>query len=520
MNLFTKVLNDCLQEPKTTEKIKLLSTYFKKENKKNLPLAFHLLIGENFGRFCSGKLLREWCAECVNLPIWIIDESYEALGDNSETISLCFANKKEKTNWELHKLCGEMLKLKKEPIPIKKEWILSKWNDLSAENIYSFNKLMGGGIRIGASKKNVLKALSEVVTIDVPVLEQRLLNNWEPTNEKFMQLISKDNNQGQGLSPYPFFLASPITSPIAETISTISEWIIEPKWDGIRAQLVHRKEGTALWSRGNDLISEQFPDILNVANLLPYGVYDGEILAWKENKPLPFYELQKRLNRKKIAPKLLKDTPCIMKLYDCIEINGEDIRSNPLKDRRTYINHLTYPFLHSTELNLQNLEALTTYVQAARKNNIEGVIIKRKNSTYQAGRVRGDWWKLKVNPLHLDVVIMYAQKGKGIRSGLYSDYTFGVWEKDSLVPIGKAYSGLTNEEIKQVNQIIKKNLTDKFGPVRGVKPCIMLEVAFDDIHPSPRHKSGIALRFPRIQRLRLDKPITEANTLEDAQKLC
>ena len=332
--------------------------------------------------------------------------------------------------------------------------------------------MLGGGIRIGASKKNVLKALSQVVDIDANTLEHRLLGTWEPTEDCFQALINPEDDSSPGIRPYPFFLASPIAHPLSETLTSMSDWIIEPKWDGIRAQLVHRSDGIALWSRGNDLISNQFPEIMAAADSLPYGVYDGEILAWKDHAPLPFFELQKRLNRKQVSSKLQSDSPCVMKLYDCIEHKGNDVRQLDILKRRQFLTNLK-PILLSEPLSIRSINELDTYIETAREQHIEGVIIKRKSSAYQSGRIRGDWWKLKVDPLFLDVVIMYAQKGKGIRSGLFTDYTFGVWDGDDLVPIGKAYSGLTNDEIKQVNQLIKQHLTDKFGPVRGVSPCVV-----------------------------------------------
>ncbi len=520
MNLFSTALNECLQEPKTNEKIRILADYFQQESKENRPIALHLLMGENFGRFCSGKLLREWCAQVTQLSQWLIDESYEALGDNSETIALCFGHKLAKKTWSLHALCEAMLDLKSSDIDQKKAWVIRCWDDLSAEHIYVFNKLLGGGIRIGASKKNVLKALGQAFQMDVAVLDQRLLGRWEPTITMFDALINPDDQFGKGVAPYPFFLASPLPDSPPSVIASLSDWQVEPKWDGIRAQLVHRDVGTALWSRGNDLISDQFPDILSGVSPLPFGVYDGEILAWDKDQPRPFFHLQKRLNRKSVSKKMLAQTPCIMKLYDCLEYEGVDIREQSLLMRRQRLTSLSAPFYLSERLRFNSLSELDTYIANAREQLVEGVIIKRLNSMYQSGRVRGDWWKLKVDPLTLDVVIMYAQKGRGIRSGLFTDYTFGVWDGDGLVPIGKAYSGLTNDEIKSVHTILKTHLTDKFGPVRGVEPCIVIEVAFDDIQPSTRHKSGLALRFPRIHRLRLDKPVNEANTLKDALDLC
>tara|TARA_B100001989_G_C24528999_1_gene460436 strand:+ start:110 stop:1678 length:1569 start_codon:yes stop_codon:yes gene_type:complete len=520
MKLFSQLIINCINEPKTLKKIQLIERYLQDETKKNIPIAFHLLIGEHFGRFCSGTLLRQWCSQLLNYPQWLIDESYQHLGDNSETIALCFSNKSTSKTIPLHQLYTQMVALKKAPLDEKKNWVISCWQQLSSDNIYTFNKLLGGGLRIGASKKNVIKALSNIYNIHCDILQQRIISQWEPTAKSYNHLIDASSTLENHSCPFPFYLASPVDKPLPEQFEQLSDWFIEPKWDGIRAQLIHQPTQTALWSRGNELISLQFPELIKAAHKLPYGIYDGEILAWINNTPLPFYDLQKRLNRKTITQKLLNLIPCVMIFYDCLKLNQQDIRNQPLQQRRKHICNVSYPFLTSQTLTLTTYKDITTFVAQARQKNIEGVMIKQKNSTYKIGRKRGDWWKLKVNPLTLDTVIMYAQQGKGIRSGLYTDYTFGVWNNTKLVPIGKAYSGLTNEEIKTINKIIKQNLTDKFGPVRAVKPCIVLEIAFDAIHPSSRHKSGLALRFPRIARLRLDKPIDQANTLKDAQQLC
>ncbi|MEK9726996.1 MAG: cisplatin damage response ATP-dependent DNA ligase [Candidatus Margulisiibacteriota bacterium] len=520
MKLFSMALNACLQETKTNLKIKILSDYFKVESNANRVIAFHLLMGESFGRFCLGKWLRLWCADVNGLPEWLINESYESLGDNSETISLCFGQKLDSVIWELSDLCSQMLALKSAPIDQKRDWVVARWQELSTDHIYVFNKLLGGGIRIGASKKTVLKALGHAFDMDPQILEQRLLGRWEPTCDAFNALIDPNDELGQGVSPFPFYLASPLPGHVSDMVTDFQDWQVEPKWDGIRAQLVHRVEGVALWSRGNDLITDQFPEIIEGVSQLPYGVYDGEILAWQNNAPLSFFHLQKRLNRKTISQKLLKDTPCVMLLYDCLESNAQDLREEPLRIRVSKLTHLPPPFYQSKALPIHDTVSLKKYIENARNAMVEGVIIKRLDSAYLSGRVRGHWWKLKVAPLTLDVVIMYVQKGRGIRSGLFTDYTFGVWDGDTLVPIGKAYSGLTNNEIREINGILKGHLTDRFGPVRGVAPCVVLEVAFDDIQPSSRHKSGLALRFPRIHRLRLDKPVSEANTLADARLLC
>ena len=345
------------------------------------------------------------------------------------------------------------------------------------------------------------------------------MGKWEPNQESFEKLINKDTDLSHSAQPYPFYLASALDQEIDSLITSFDDWVIESKWDGIRAQLVKRGSICELWSRGNDLITTSYPDIIAKAESLPDGVYDGELLAWKQGKPLSFNSLQKRLQRKKVSTTLLTDCPCTLMLYDVLEFEGRDIRKTPLSKRKTILHSLSTEFQISEILYFKSHSEITDFVNSARSRLIEGVMIKHTQSHYKSGRVKGDWWKYKVAPLTLDLVVMYAQKGRGIRTGLYTDYTFGIWDGDTLVPITKAYSGLTNEEIKEVDAIIKKNVTEKFGPVRGVTPTIVMEIAFEGIHESSRHKSGLALRFPRIKRLRRDKKIEEANTLDDAKAL-
>lgn len=560
MKALVTVIHECLNQVKTTEKIDSIEVYLAQETKENLPYGLHFLMGKNLGRFCSGKLLRTWAAESAGLPLWLVEETYDYVGDSSETVAAVLAQKEEtdaqlfklpkdldiprvsnsarldgsdldsdshtKKQFishfpnDLHAICQVIQDLKKAPEESKKAWVLSMWQVLSPEEMYVFNKLLGGGLRIGATQKNVLKALSQTVGISTEVLEHRLMGDWQPSDEKYQALIDPNTNFSDSVQPFPFYLASAIEPDFELKNPNLADWMIEDKWDGIRAQLVKRGSKMALWSRGNDLISESFPDVLDAAQALPDGVYDGELLVIKAGQVMPFNDLQKRLQRKKVSAKVLAENPASLMLYDLLELHGEDLRQQPLQQRKEKLQAAAEGvFALSEHKVFDSFKAVKDYVQSARDHRVEGVMLKHINSVYQVGRVKGAWWKFKTQPFCMDLVVIYVQKGRGVRSGLYTDYTFGAWHEGVLVPVAKAYSGLTQTEIKEVNQLLKHTLKEKFGPVRAVEPSIVMEIAFEGIQASSRHKSGIALRFPRIQRLRLDKPIDEANSLADLRGL-
>lgn len=593
MQALVAVIHECLNLVKTSEKIECIASYLVQESKENIAYGLHVLMGKNFGRFCSGKLLRTWCAEISGYPLWLLEETYDYVGDSSETIASVLAQLKPKNelvldkkcccntyfsqdserptaglinqlsnhsnnhlnnhvvlplatqnasanlqdhsgvdysdtkkvlaqhvSQELHNICYTIQALKKAPEETKKAWVLAMWQQLNLQEIYVFNKLLGGGLRIGATQKNVLKALSSTVNLPTEVLEHRLMGDWQATQQHYQALINPNTNFKDSVQPYPFYLASAIEADFELKHPHLADWIIEDKWDGIRAQLVKRGNKIVLWSRGNDLISDSFPEVLQVASALPEGVYDGELLVMKEGQVKPFNKLQKRLQRKKLTNKILEENPVTLMLYDLLELNFVDLRRQPLQLRKQKLKSAAQGiFPLSEHKGFEHFQDVKKYVEAARIYNVEGVMIKHIDSVYQVGRVKGAWWKFKTDPFTMDLVVMYVQKGRGIRSGLYTDYTFGAWHEGVLVPVAKAYSGLTQAEIKEVNQLLKKTLKEKFGPVRAVSPSIVMEIAFEGIQLSSRHKSGIALRFPRIQRLRLDKPIEEANSLADLKSL-
>jgi len=302
--------------------------------------------------------------------------------------------------------------------------------------------------------------------------------------------------------------------------------VVEWKWDGIRAQLIRRTGRTFLWSGGDELLSGRFPEVEEAAALLPEGtVIDGELLPWTGGAPLPFAQMQRRIGRKALGRKILSEVPVVLVAYDLLEERGDDLRALPFAERRARLAVLLAATPSAGRLMLSPAVAVQSWPDVerararARESGAEGLMLKRRNSAYGAGRRRGDWWKWKVEPHSVDAVLIYAQPGSGRRAGLYTDYTFGIWDGDRLVPFAKAYTGLTDDEIRQVDAFIRRHTIEKFGPVRTVKPELVFELAFEGIQRSSRHKSGIAVRFPRMARWRTDKRPEEADTLATVQAL-
>jgi DNA ligase-1 len=350
------------------------------------------------------------------------------------------------------------------------------------------------------------------------------MGSWEPTPQFYTSLIAPDRGDADVSRPYPFFLAHPLEGE-PQLLGPIEEWHAEWKWDGIRAQVIRRGGQSFVWSRGEELVTDRYPELAALAAALPNGtVLDGEILPWKQGTVLPFSNLQKRIGRKTLSKKLLEEVPVVLMAYDLIEADARDIREQPLAERRSRLEELATrlterPFVLSPRLAAETWESLTIERRQSRDRGVEGMMLKRRSSPYRVGRVRGDWWKWKVEPFAIDAVLIYAQPGHGKRSGLFTDYTFGVWESGTLVPFAKAYSGLTDIEIRQVDQFIRANTVERFGPVRTVKPEMVFEIGFEGIQSSPRHKSGVAVRFPRMLRWRTDKKPEEADTLERVKAL-
>ncbi|HEU4600671.1 MAG TPA: ATP-dependent DNA ligase, partial [Steroidobacteraceae bacterium] len=387
---------------------------------------------------------------------------------------------------------------------------------------FLLNKLLTGELRVGVSSGLVERALAEFTGHTRSVIAHRLMGSWQPTAEFWSFLVGDSDDAGDRSRPYPFYLASPLENA-PESLGSSDQWLIEWKWDGIRAQVLRRPGGVHIWSRGEELITERFPEIVQYAQRLPMDtVIDGEIVAWRDGQVRPFGELQQRIGRKKLSPKILSDTPAHLIAYDLLEEQGEDIRALPLSERRTRLERLLAdrPWAEvSARVEARGWDELNELRASSRSRSVEGLMLKRWDSAYGSGRQRSVWWKWKIEPYSFDGVLVYAQPGHGRRANLLTDYTFAVRDGENLVAVAKAYSGLTDREIVSVDRWIRQNTVERFGPVRSVKPELVFEIAFDAINESSRHKSGIAVRFPRIARWRTDKPATEADTIDTLRAL-
>jgi DNA ligase-1 len=509
----------------TTEKIGALMEYFSSAPPDDAAWAVYFLSGRRPKRLIGSRKLAAWAGEDAGLPDWLFEESYQQVGDLAETITLVLPDSPTSSEMSLADWVDRLLRLRGEDDDVQRMVLVDAWHELGRAERLVWNKLITGSFRVGASQQLVVRALARLTGVEEEVIAHRLMGSWEPTREFFQQLIAPDTRDADVSRPYPFFLAYPLEENPSE-LGDAREWVVEWKWDGIRAQLIRRSGRTFLWSRGEELLAGRFPEVEEAGSLLPDGtVLDGELLAWVDGKPLPFAQLQRRIGRKSLGRQILDEIPTVLIAYDLLELRGTDIRTLCLSERRSRLGSLleTVPsgerLLLSPEVELTDWDALTGLRRSAREVGAEGVMLKRRSSAYGVGRRRGDWWKWKVDPLSVDAVLIYAQPGSGKRAGLFTDYTFGVWDGDHLVPLAKAYTGLTDAEIRQVDRFVRRNTLEKFGPVRTVKPELVFELHFEGIQPSSRHKSGIAVRFPRMARWRTDKKAEDADTIETVRGL-
>jgi ATP-dependent DNA ligase len=504
----------------TNEKVDALAEYFRNAPPGDAAWAVHFLIGRRPKRLVTSRNLRTWAMDESGIPEWLFQESYEQVGDLAETITLLLPHGRRSSELPLaHWVERRLLRLRGEGEDVQREVMVEAWRELDRRQRLVWNKLITGSFRVGASQKLVIRALARVTGLGEGVVAHRLMGAWDPAPEFFERLVAPDTRDADVSRPYPFFLAHPLEGEPDE-LGDRSEWIVEWKWDGIRAQLIRRGGRTFLWSRGEELLSGRFPEVEALGALLPEGTaIDGELLPWAEGRPLPFSQLQRRIGRKNLGRELMDQVPVALVAYDLLEHAGSDIRPLPLSERRRRLAILVNS-LPGDAISLSPAIGGSDWASAAevrlgaRDIGAEGVMLKRLSSHYGVGRRRGDWWKWKVAPLAVDAVLIYAQPGSGKRAGLFTDYTFGIWEGDHLVPFAKAYSGLTDDEIRRVDRFVRRNTLEKFGPVRTVKPELVFELHFEGIQPSSRHKSGIAVRFPRMARWRTDKKAAEADTIE------
>ena len=532
MKNFASLIKTLDSTTKTNTKVAALAEYFAKASDTDKVWTIAILSHRRPPRPVNTTLLRQWASELSNIPLWLFEESYHIVGDLAETIALVIPSNPLQTDKSLTEFLEEMILLKKKSEEEKKEYLYNNWKALDYYERFVFTKLITGGFRIGVSQKLMTKALSKATEINEDILAYKLMGNWDPKTITFQELILEENENDYLSKPYPFYLAYAIENEVHD-LGDVQEWSAEHKWDGIRSQTIFRNDELFVWSRGEELVTDKYPELEKLVGIIPNGtVIDAEILPYANNIIGTFNDLQTRIGRKTVSKALLKKTPVILKAYDILEWEGNDIRHLPFIERRELLEKLfqtisvieNLPFQISETIHFNSWEEVAKERERAREMHSEGLMLKRKDSPYLVGRKKGDWWKWKVDPLTIDAVLTYAMRGHGRRSNLFTDYTFALWNTNEkgekeLVTFAKAYSGLTDAEFRKVDAWIKKNTLERFGPVRSVTPHHVFEIAFEGIALSKRHKSGIATRFPRIIRWRHDKKIEDANTIEDLKSL-
>ncbi|RKR38967.1 ATP-dependent DNA ligase [Paraburkholderia sp. BL17N1] len=530
----------------THDKLEALTSYFAVAEPEDAAWASYFLAGGKPRQSVPTRLLTEIARERAGLPAWLFEESYHAVGDLAETIAHILPPAQRSSELGLTQWIEQRVLTLRGVAPEElRTRLISYWDELDWGGRFLLTKLIGGGFRVGVARQLVVRALAEVAGVDHKRIAQRMVgwtdSQQKPDAARYLRLIAPEatgdemqpgeHQQESDLGlPYPFFLAHPLQADPA-TLGDPSQWQIEWKWDGIRAQLVKRGGRVWLWSRGEDLITDRFPEVAALGDALPDGfVVDGEILAWEPGAiaPLPFARLQPRIARKTLTKKILADSPATLLAYDLLEANGRDLRMTPLVERRAQLEALAVSIEGTLAHDLLRVsplvraadwQALAALRDESRSRGVEGLMVKQRESMYGVGRTKasGTWWKWKIDPYAVDAVLLYAQRGHGRRASLYTDFTFAVWDEANgvrtLVPFAKAYSGLTDEEMRQVDAIVRKTTIEKFGPVRSVTPTLVFEIGFEGIQASPRHKSGVAVRFPRMLRWRTDKHIDDADTL-------
>ncbi len=518
MKAFAELYSALDRTTKTNEKVAALKRYLAAARPEDAAWAVSFLLGRRPKRLFESRKLAQWATEEAGVPEWLFSESYHAVGDFAETIALLLPPAATSSPLPLHYWVEErLLPMRSADDDTRRLWLVEAWREMDESQRFAWNKLLTGEFRVGVSQNLVVRAVAETSGIAPEAMAHRLMGEWQPTPEFWRQLISPDTRDTDASRPYPFCLAHPLEGE-PEALGEPAAWQIEWKWDGIRAQLIRRQWKTWLWSRGEELITDRFPELDALGALLPEGtVIDGEVLPWKDGAPLPFAQMQRRIGRKVLGAKILAEVPVVLVAYDLLEHNGADVREQPLEARRALLESAAPPagaMVLSPVVRGADWDELRALREQSRERKVEGFMLKRLGSPYRVGRKRGDWWKWKIDPYSVDCVLIYAQPGSGRRASLFTDYTFGVWDEGKLVPFAKAYSGLSDEEIREVDAWVRRNTIETFGPVHAVKPELVFELAFEGIQRSPRHRAGIAVRFPRMARWRHDKKAEEADSIE------
>jgi DNA ligase-1 len=522
---FSELIQQLETSNKTNDKIAALVDYFSNADDRDKTYVIAMFTGKKPKRPVNTALLRTWGTELSGIPPWLFQESYSSVGDLSETIALVLPPPGQVTDRKLHEWITDLAALNGKTDEEKKAFILNAWNSLDTPQRFIFNKLISGNFRIGVSHKMLVNALAKQSDTNSNKIMHSIMGKWQPEETTYEALIEGAHVNTDNSWPYPFCLAYALEMQ-PEELGAESDWQAEWKWDGIRGQIVKRNGELFIWSRGEELVTDQFPELHFLKDELEDGtVLDGEILSIKDGNVQVFSILQQRLNRKTINKSQLNDAPVGFYIYDLLEYQTQDIREKTMAERRALLEDIVSALqtkdvaLLSPVIEFNTWDELAETRQRSRDMNSEGIMLKRLDSLYHSGRKRGDWWKWKINPYTVDTVLIYAQKGSGRRANFYTDYTFAVRDGEKLITVAKAYSGLTDKEIKEVDAFVKRNAVEKFGPVRTVKPELVFEIAFEGIAESKRHKAGLALRFPRILRWRKDKKAEEINTLEDLRQL-
>jgi len=538
MRRFAELFESLDRTTSTNDKVAAMAAFFRDAPKRDAAWVLFILTGRKLKRLLSARAVAGWVQEELGIPNWLFRESYSGVGDLAETIALILdqadAPASESTDVPLNEWINDRILLLKSLDPPEQRAAVMGWlRGLNRAERFLLVKLLTGEMRVGVSQTLVAKALAQIAGVPQATMAHRLAGNWSPDEALIARLLSGADARDDASRPYPLFLASPIEELAADgkesgsprELGDVKEWQLEWKWDGIRAQLLRRGGETYIWSRGDELITQRFPELVEFAARLPAGtVLDGEILTWKDGKPLGFATLQTRIGRISLSRKILADAPTAFIAYDLLEFEGTDIRQQPLKERRALLEAVVGK-VRSAKLIVSEVLAATSWDDAAalratsRGRTVEGIMVKRLASPYQSGRVRGDWWKWKIDPLTFDGVLVYAEPGHGRRANLLTDYTFAVWDNAQLVPVARAYSGLNDEEIAELDKWIRQHSSSRHGPVRTVEPLRVFELAFEGIAFSQRHRGGIATRFPRILRERTDKQAKDADTLKRLKAL-
>jgi DNA ligase-1 len=538
---FAQLFDDIDRTTSTNAKVLAMSRYFGEAPPADAAWAVFFLTGRRLKRLVPYVAIHDWALSATNLPSWLLAECYSVVGDGAETAALVLdqlpqtPRLPDAADAAAHTVeADERLSLarwvEERIIPLRgmdadtqRERVTTWWTPLDRLQRFVLLKMITGELRVGVSQTLVVRALAQASGLPIATVAARLMGDWSPSAEWFASLLTLEATDVDQSRPYPFFLAAPLEED-PSTLGELTDWVLEWKWDGIRAQLVRRGGAIHLWSRGEELITERFPEVTAAATHLPDGtVLDGEILAFRDDRPLPFSSLQQRIGRQKQVAQMARSVPVVFMAYDIMEQDGHDIRDVPLHERRRRLEALLDGregvLRISPTVTAPSWEHLAAERHESRTRGVEGLMIKRAASSYGVGRRRGEWWKWKIDPYTIDAVLIYAQPGSGKRASLLTDYTFGVWHEGQLVPVAKAYSGLSNEEIGEMDRWIRRHTVERFGPVRHVEPSHVFELGFEGIARSPRHRAGIAVRFPRMLRWRKDKRAEDADTLDNVRRL-